>query len=267
MNLKGNGHRAPSPLWRFLLLGLAAVVALVLLVRLGDRLLGPSRTILVAAEDLSPGQELTPGLFVEKQVRVSKLPPDTTTDPSMLEGLRLSRAKTAGSPFVPEDFAARTSDTGSVTRIIPPGRVLMTLQIADNAAPFPDLRRGDRLNVVGVAPTWHGSVAQDAYMIGWIQPRETARASDRSKLFGVDVTPPSIRKPVETVSLLLGVRPIDVMPLAQAQAFGARLSLVVHGSREIAEGRILDLTGPQPPKEIEVELIAGAERRKVALAR
>ena len=64
------------------------------------------------------------------------------------------------------------------------------------------------------------------------------------------------------VSLLLALRPEDVVPLARAQAAGARISLVLHGRSEVREGRLLELPSP---RRTQVELIAGGKRQNVAL--
>jgi hypothetical protein len=64
--------------------------------------------------------------------------------------------------------------------------------------------------------------------------------------------------------LLLGVRPQDAVPLAEAQASNLILAPVLHGKSEVDKGNLLILTRPRFD---EIELISGAKRERIPLSR
>ena len=108
MNLKGNGN-GNGQSWPYLKIALLAVaVALVaaLLYRQIDRLIGPRQAVWVAAADLEEGATVGGESLRLDQVRRKRLPAGALADRGAVEGKQLVRAKPAGKPFVPADFAA-----------------------------------------------------------------------------------------------------------------------------------------------------------------
>jgi hypothetical protein len=63
-------------------------------------------------------------------------------------------------------------------------------------------------------------------------------------------------------NLLLALFPEDVLPVKQAEG-GNRLSLVLHGKREVDEGRMLQLPAGGTSS---VDLIAGSRRESVPVS-
>jgi Flp pilus assembly protein CpaB len=268
MNLKGNGNGKGQgwPYLKFALLSVAVVLVAVLLYRQIDRLMGPRQAVWVATADLEPGDTIAGDRVELKNLRQKRLPAGALADRGAVEGQQLVRAKSAGTPFVSADFAAAGRDPGSITQLVPEGRVLTTLEVHTRSVPYPNLRRGDRLDVLAVLPQGGpaGSVASDAYYLGWIQPRNRGADQEKGTIFGIDVRPPGVTQTAATISLLLGLHPDHVVPVARAQAMGASISLVLHGSNEVKQGKLLDLPAPRTES---VDLISGADRERVAVQR
>ena len=60
--------------------------------------------------------------------------------------------------------------------------------------------------------------------------------------------------------LLVALEPEDVLPVTEAAATGGRLSMVLHGRREVQAGQMLTLPSARP---VVVELIDGANRERI----
>ena len=265
MNLKlnGNGNGQSRPYLRIALLAVAVLLVGWLVYRQIDRLMGERRTVWVAASDLGEGEVVARDDLEEKRVAESRVPRGAIANAAAAVGRALSRQKPAGATLVAADFAPTNGDPRSIAGMVPAGRVLMTLRVSDRALPFPELRRGDRLDLLAVGGGGRGgSVASDVYFLGWIRPAGDDGDEEKDTIFGIDLTPPG-RTPVEsTISLLLAVRPEDVFRLARVEALRAPVSVVLHGQTEVDDGRLLELA---PPGGVKVELIAGARRESVAL--
>jgi hypothetical protein len=114
-------------------------------------------------------------------------------------------------------------------------------------------------------------VARDAYLIGSIMgKREPPRNNTVESLTGQGER----RTVTSVVGLVLAVRPQDASPIAQAQGVGERLTFVLHGSREVMSGHLLDISIAQashashtaePKTPPQVELITGSHRERVNL--
>lgn len=267
MNLKlnGNGNGHSKPYLKIALLALAVVLVGILLYRQIDRLAGPKRTVWVPRSNLALGAVVDEDDFKAVRVREDEVPRGAVTDVRQVAGRTLVRVKAAGTPLVASDFATTQGGSGSIAGLVPEGRVLMTLRVSDRKLPFPELRRGDRLDLLATGGRGQGtSVASDAYFLGWIRPADDQTGSEESaRIFGIDISPPG-RAPADgTVSLLLALRPEDVYNVARAESTAAPVSIVLHGQSEVQEGRLLEL--PVAPDPARVELIAGATRKTVAL--
>jgi hypothetical protein len=111
-------------------------------------------------------------------------------------------------------------------------------------------------------------VAKDAYLLGSIMGKHEPPKNNSIE----SLTSPNRPLVISVVGLVLAVRPQDASPIAQAQGVGDRLTFVLHGSREIHSGHLLDVPVTQAshaPREAtpqipaQVELITGSHREKV----
>lgn len=253
MRLNGadNGRRS---LLKIALLALAILAAGILLYRQVDRWTG--RTAWVAKAPMARGAVIERGDLRRVRWR-GELPAGAVEDRRQILGRSVTRDKAAGDPFLAGDLADRP-DPGSIALRVPEGRVLYTLRVPAVSIPYPDLRRGDRLEVVAVGRTGSGPVANDAFFIGWIKPAPPEEDDDGGGLFDLDLRPlGGAGSGAGLITLMLALHPQDVIPVARAQARQARLSLALQG-----HGGRLELPSTRAD---EVELIAGARREKVRL--
>jgi hypothetical protein len=148
-----------------------------------------------------------------------------------------------------------------------------------------ELRRGDRLDLLATRRRSSSPrlVASDVYMVGFVDPnmllgqgQEQQRSGNGGdsrngngngrqqqpglieSLIQSTTQPRGAGRPVMTRStnLLVALNPKDVVPLAQAQAGGAALAVVLHGQKEVKDGQLLTVQG----HSWDVEYIAGADR-------
>ncbi len=222
----------------------------------------------VADAPLAPGTRISSGDL--KLVRESKssLPEGVLLDRGEIEGQVIYRPKAAGRPFFPGDFTrpARPAPTPLAT-IVPEGRVLTTVKITQTSVPYPQLRMGDRLELVAVGRAGGAGskahvVASNVFLIGSLAPGSRPAAAAKSRL-GASVSPPKQQKKGTGgggLSLILALRPEDVLPVAEAQASEAPITVVLHGQNEVRKGELLDLRTAGPKV---VELLVGGEREEV----
>ena len=248
-----------------------AVLALVLVAILGYRQFARATAVPVwtAMTALGAGTRLGPDTLTQTRMRKKAIPPGVLTDRRAIEGKTLSKAKAPGHPFFAHDFAvAQRPPAAPLTASIPAGRVLTTLSIDPAAIPYPQLRYGDRLDIVAVQGLAQGNgqvVAHDAFMVGSLAPSPTKPPDPRKSALGMDLTPPKREAKgagAKGFALILALHPLDVVPLAEAEGGNATLKLVLHGQSEVASGTLLTL---EPPAPGVVELIAGADREQVTL--
>ena len=264
-NGKGNGKDNGGRLIKGVLLILAILLVGVLLFRQVDRWIGPKATAWVASANLQAGSLLGEDQVAPKKMRQKSLPDGAVTDPGSLEGMRLRRAKSSGEPIVAGDLVPGNAQAQpGLSGMVPEGRVLVALRFEPHSAPYTQYRRGDRLEVVSVGNDGSRVVASDAFLIGWITPASGGNGNGKKDtLFGIDLSPPTLVRAGGNSSLLLGLHPEHVFPVAEAEAAGAKMSFVLHGEKELREGRLLSLPAPGPDSA--VELIAGARRVQVAV--
>jgi Flp pilus assembly protein CpaB len=253
----GGGRRRTLQL---VLLGLALILVLVLGVRQGQRLLAPKSEVWVAKADLPAGTVIGPQQLERRKVPESALPKGALADANAISGKPLSKAKQAGEPFVPGDFAGEER-AAAVAEMIPEGRVLATLRISQQRLPYKNIKVGDRLDIVLTGSRGGPArvVAHDAYLVGKLtpppQPPQPA-ATGRSALIPAGMVE---RRAPTTIGLLLGVHPEDALPLAQAAASG-NLQIIVHGKTEVASGQLIEL-----PEQNPVEFIAGSRKTQLVV--
>lgn len=283
----GNGHNGNgrNALLKIVVLVLVVVLVAVLAWRLIDRWRGPAAEVWVAAADLQPGSLVADDDIERSQRRASNLPAGTLTRQEAIAGRLLGRAKQAGEPFVAGDFRRASKsepDVGpGLAEILPEGRVLMEVLLPVENVVMDEFRRGDRLDILasraqGERPRL---VASDVFMIAFVDPNRARREAQREEAEGggeareperqslIQSLIQSTARPqrgggavvTRSTKLLLGLKPGDVVPLAEAQAAGATLAVVLHGKKEVTEGQLLTVQSPT----WDVESIAGAARESV----
>ncbi len=253
LKLRTTDERRSSYL-KIAVLVLSLAAAGILVFRQVDR--WTSEAVWVAASELVIGQ-IVKRQDLEKIRLRGDVPVSAVAKPRQIIGKRLIRAKNAGDVFVADDLAAKEK-SASVALRIPEGRVLSTVRVPSLSLPYPDLRRGDRLEVVAAARGGARTVAGDAVFIGTITPAEKTDKSKRSGLFDLDLSPLSPEGGGGgLITLMLALHPDDAIPVARAQATQARLSLVLQG-----RGERLELPSSKPDR---VELISGAKRAEINL--
>lgn len=280
-NGNGNGHGSSA--LKIALLAVAVVAVALLLFRQAQRFAGPTREVWVASGNLAPGVLLSPGDFQRASFRESDLPQDAVEADSEddLQGRQLVRPKQEGEPFVQGDVTTPASPeqrAASLAELLPEGRVLTTVRVEVMTVLMHELRFGDRFELVAAnGGSAARVVASDAYFLAWIDPALLAQnqrrpeASEQPRggfLASLLSTPPELMNrggggvAASSTNLLLGLYPEDVLAVKQAEA-GARLSLVLHGKREVEEGRLLRIPSGSTSS---VELIAGERRESVPVS-
>lgn len=267
-------NAAEKPWARIAVLAVALILVAVLLFRQIQRFRGDLE-VWVAATDLAPGAEIGTASLKSLRVRESEIPGTVLREKSAIEGKRLARAKRAGTPFFRADFAPPDQGPG-LAGIVPKGRVLVFLPLSSLplAELVEQLRFGDRFDVVAFGPLRSGGngavpLVHDGFFVGWVSEPPPAEGAKKSEGLGgqiADALASSSGQGGSDASqspLLLAVQPWEAMPLAEAQASGAPLSLVLHGRTEVESGKVLTLP---MPRFGEVEVITGGKREKITLA-
>ncbi|MBK0332964.1 SAF domain-containing protein [Brachybacterium sp. MASK1Z-5] len=132
-------HRAVRRRRRLLSILLAALLAVAVLPGLLPAS-ADARGVLVAAHDLPAGTVIRSGDLRETEVADALVPDDSTSDPSHLEGLRVSRGVGAGEVLAPQRLREEAES--------PPlaGRGVVVVPVAP--ALLPHLAPGDELSLV-----------------------------------------------------------------------------------------------------------------------
>lgn len=232
----------------------SSVLASVLGIRQVDRL--GSEMAWVTTTDLKIGEVVTPRFLEQRKVKADGA---VLADPRALVGKKLRVEKKAGEPFHSQDVVAPT--TPSLAQAIPEGRVLYTLSPDPQSIPFTQLRGGDRLDVLATGPGGVRTVARDVRLIGVMRPptRGGAAGGDGVMSLLPQKTAASDGNSKVT-SLVVAVYPDDVYPLANVRG-SERVTLVLHGARDLARGEPLSVRPAQTYRE--VEMVQGLSRTKV----
>ncbi|HEV7669345.1 MAG TPA: SAF domain-containing protein [Thermoanaerobaculia bacterium] len=267
-------NAAEKPWARIAVLAVALILVAVLLYRQVQRFRGDLE-VWVAASDLAPGAEVTKTNLKAIRVRESEVPGTVLRDKSAIEGKRLARAKRAGTPFFRADFVPPDQGPG-LAGIVPEGRVLVFLPLKGLplAELVEQLRFGDRFDIVAFGALRTGGqgavpLVHDAFFVGWVAERPAAAGDKKASGLGGQIADALASSTGQgggggaaQSPLLLAVHPWEAMPLAEAQASGAPLSLVLHGRSEVEKGKVLTLP---MPRFGEVEVITGDKREKITL--
>lgn len=252
---------------RVLLLVTAVGLVGFLVYRQVDRMSATTIPVWVTAGDLRAGQVVT-----GDSLQLVRVPPPVgaIANRSDIEGRTLAQPKLKGQPFYVRDFPApQPQETLSAT--IPAGRVLGTVRIESMDLPVPQLRQGDRLDIVRAGSGPASLVAHDVYFLGLLTAKTpAAKAGDSNRILGVDISVPNLDgpKPAGT-ALVLGLRPSDVFPLAEGEASGQKLKIVLHANAEVEAGKLLDLRPPSRPAgraSPTIEVFRGGSTERVSVS-
>ncbi len=259
MNVVAGKSRRAEPRTVFLIV--AIVLVGILALRQVHRLTAESMWVADAA--LAPGTRIGPGHLRLVRERKQAVPRDAIAGREAIEGQVLYQPKAAGRPFFPRDFVRPAKPVPTpLSTLVPEGRVLTTLEISQTSVPYPQLRMGDRLEVVAVDDSNARVVASNAFLIGSLSPGvRPAPAAKKSRL-GIEASPPVRQKRgAGGLALILALLPEDVLPVAEAQGSEASITVVLHGRHEVEEGELLDLDAGGPRV---VELLVGDRREEVS---
>lgn len=267
-NGNGNGNGA-RPWWKVALLAVAVLLAGWLVFRQVDRLRGPKRMVWVAAGDLGQGTLVASNDLEQVVVRGDDAD-DTALEVEQIEGRQLRRDKAEGETFRSDDFAAPPPRPEvSLAELLPPGRVLSIVDVDVQDVIMSELNFGDRFEILASAGRGDARtrvVASDAYFVAWIDPSLLAgNATQQEQPSGLAalLAPPIVNRVTMSggmSTVILALHPRDALPLAQAESSGARLSIIVHGRREVEGGDMIAL--PRRGARA-VEVISGARSERV----
>jgi len=262
---------------KVVLLVVAVVLVAILAYRQVQRVRGPKVEVWAARADLPAGAIITADDIEAVTVRERDLPRGAVTDRAALEGRQIGQPLAAGQPFTLEDLrtpSTPTASAASMARMLPEGRVLTPVAAAIENAVLYELRFGDRLDLLASAGERVSVVARDAFFFAWVNPdlqggsgggRGGESEAGASALADLLRMPPraggtSGGGGAARSKLLLALHPDDVLDVVEANA-GGLLSIVLHGKREVAKNRQLEVPGTTTA---DVDLIAGPRRETVA---
>ncbi len=290
-NGNGNGHtngNGNNSAFKQVLLVVAVLLVGFLAYRMALRLSGPPQQVWVARNALPAGSVVGAGDLEAVTRRGRRVPEGAVTDRRQIEGRRLARPLAAGEPFVGGALTRSQSAqqrAQSLTELLPPGRVLTRVLIDIDSVLMHELEFGDRFEIVasggsgGPEEPASRVVASDAFFFAWVDPALLAgnggggngngSQPQQSGLLASLLATPGLEggggpRATSSTKLMVALRPEDALPVTEAAATGASLSMVLHGRREVTEGRILTLPTSRP---VIVELIDGSRREKVPFVR
>ncbi len=232
----------------------SSVLASVLGLRQVDRL--NTEPGWVASIDLPAGQFITPAFLRQERIKSDDV---VVTDPNQLIGKQLRVNKKSGEAFSSKDIA--TPKVRTLAQTVPAGRVLYTLKSDPYSIPVDQLRGGDRLDVLVRNRGGVHKVATDVRLIG-VMRQGTSSQGEAGGAMSLLAPKRNAAAGKPVSSLVVAVKPHEVYHLATIGS-GDRVSLVLHGARDIASGGPLHVA-PKPTHR-EVEMVNGLSRTKVQL--
>lgn len=237
------------------LLAVAILLVVVLVVRQVWR--SSTVQVWVAKDPLKAGEKLDPSKLVLASVAKDNLPAGFATDPSALIGKTVQRPLEKGKPLTIADVTAPPAYQ-YLSDAPPEGRVVMTVR-GSAAVPIAQFRYGDRLELIAAGADGRARVVGHSMVyLGAMVPMHAAPAQSGTFAAIAAATP---RRSAPGMAVVVAVDPLDVAPIAQAQAEGAVLTYVLHGRQEITSGRPVEIASN--PASGQVELIEGALRTTV----
>ncbi len=217
----------------------------------------------VAGAPLAAGTRISSQDLKLVHQRKKGLPEGALLDRAAIEDHMITRPKAEGRPFFPEDFTRPATPAPTpLAMLVPEGRVLTTLKVGRTSVPYPQLRMGDRLDLVAVGAGDDGAyvVASNVFLIGSLAPASRPTAAKSSRL-GIDPSPPKAqKKSAGGLSLVLALHPEDVLPVAEARSAEASITVVLHGRHEVEKGELLNIKAAGPKV---IELLVGGRREEM----
>lgn len=211
----------------------------------------------VASADLKIGQIIIPRFLDQQKIKPQE--GQAMADPRALIGKRLTVDKKAGESFDPQDVIP--VQTPTLAQVVPEGRVLYTLTPDPSGIPVAQLRGGDRLDVLVSNRFGVTSVAKDVRLIGVMRPsRGAAASSDKGVMSLLEQNRPAAAGGSGVTSLVVAVYPEDIYPLARIGSKD-KVTLVLHGARDMADGEPLTVKPVQTHREI--EMVQGLTRKTI----
>ena len=247
------------------------LLALVIVMVLGARQIKRAGTTAVwtASAAMGPGAVLDSRQAKAVRLPSKKLPEGAISADTDMDGRVLHRPKNAGDVFLASDFIQPQAPRAKtyLSDTVPEGRVLLTVKVSSTSIPYPQLRHGDRLDLIaggrGHGPGPHSSVvAHDAFLIGSIAPSGGPKPAAKKNRLGMDTSPPKRQKKGGNsgLHLILALHPQDVLGVSDALGRDAPMTVMLHGRHEIQAGRLLSAAGSE---DAGVELISGAKRETI----
>ncbi len=209
----------------------------------------------VAGGDIAAGAVIMPNML--KEARISD-GANVMSDPRSLFGKRLKIAKKEGDTFKPDDVVAAPARK-TLAQAIPEGRVLYTLIPNAGGIPHSQLTGGDRLDVLVTGRGGVRTVARDVRLIGVMGGAKSQAPADGGAIAMLKQKPKD-KSGSTGVALVVAVYPDDVYPLASIGS-NDKVSLVLHGSRDTADGK--PLTVRAVPTHRAIEVVSGLSRSRV----
>lgn len=234
----------------------SSMLASVLGIRQVDRL--GAEDVWVASTNLKVGDIITPKFLEQRKMKPEG---EILAEPRSLIGKQLRTEKKAGEPFGRSDVVAPVRPT--LAQAVPEGRVLYTLTPDPSSIPFSQLRGGDRLDVLATGPRGVRTIARDVRLVGVMRAKGAGmRASGQGAMSLLPQKQPAASTSSKATSLVVAVYPDHVYPLANVRG-SERVTLVLHGARDLARGQPLAV---QPtPTHSEVEIVQGVSRTTVKI--
>jgi Flp pilus assembly protein CpaB len=107
----------------------------------------PTGQALVALQDIRPGTEITFDMVDVRRVPIAQLPRDAATETSQAVGRIVALPIVAGEVIIPERLAG-TSAEGGLSAKLPDGRWALVLTRGWLISPIPEVKVGDRVDLV-----------------------------------------------------------------------------------------------------------------------
>ncbi len=263
MRKRSRNHRA---IGGRLLVACAAVAALTVAGVLGQRqyVRAITQDGWVAARALPAGHVVTLADLTQGRVG-DRASSQLLAQPGDIVGKRLTVAKNEGESFAPTDL--ENPDQPWMSTMAPDGRVVFALEPDKHLLPYSrQLRRGDRFDILVTHPGGRvHPLAFDAIMLGILKGDKGAEQEPRGRGLLTVLASPEASSNEDKAGgghlLVLAVKPEHVVPLASARGSAGRISFVVHGQKEVQEGRRLTVVPPTHS----VELYSGLQRTRITL--
>jgi len=107
----------------------------------------PTGQALVALQDIRPGTEITFDMVEVRRVPIAQLPRDAATETSQAVGRIVALPIVAGEVIIPERLAG-TAAEGGLSAKLPNGRWALVLTRGWLISPIPEVKVGDRVDLV-----------------------------------------------------------------------------------------------------------------------